>query len=172
MRKREIKITCKGAGSLPTKGKSNAGRKLFDGKNEEKVIQKLEWAFLRGATDEEACNYAGISKTAFYNYQEAHSEFLERKEILKSDLKFKARLCVYNTLRKGKDSDFALRVLERIAKGEFSTRSELTGANGKPLFEVTEDQARKMAINTLAAIEERKKARAALRKKNDDDAKD
>jgi len=47
------------------------------------VIRKLEEAFISGATDLEACFYAGISKTPFYEYQAAHPEFQERKEGLK-----------------------------------------------------------------------------------------
>lgn len=49
----------------------------------EEVLRKLEEAFLDAFTDEMACLYAGISKTALYEYCEEHKDFAERKEVLK-----------------------------------------------------------------------------------------
>lgn len=67
----------------PQKGRKNAGRKLFDGKDEKIVIMKLEQAFAIGATDEEACFYADISEGGLYSYQKKHPEFLKKKDRLK-----------------------------------------------------------------------------------------
>jgi len=47
------------------------------------VLRKLEDAFAFCYTDEEACLYAGIGKTALYEYQKDHPEFTERKETLR-----------------------------------------------------------------------------------------
>lgn len=47
------------------------------------VLQKLEDAFMFCFTDLEACLYAGISKSAFYEYQKQNPEFKERKEALR-----------------------------------------------------------------------------------------
>lgn len=47
------------------------------------VLSKLEDAFMFCFTDEEACLYAGISTTAFYNYQLENPEFKERKKALR-----------------------------------------------------------------------------------------
>lgn len=66
--------------------KSGAGRKLFDGKSEEVVLQKLEEAFGWGCLDEEACLYADISPRALYDYQEKNPQFLQRKQLLKEKI--------------------------------------------------------------------------------------
>lgn len=76
----------------------HAGRKQFDGKNKDFIIQKLEQAFSLGCTDEEAYIYAGISKSAFYAYQHKHPEFLERKHILQQGLILQARQTLVKAL--------------------------------------------------------------------------
>lgn len=55
------------------------------------VLRKLEDAFAYCYTDEEACLYAGISTTAFYEYQEKHPEFAERKQLLRKTPNLKAK---------------------------------------------------------------------------------
>lgn len=42
-------------------------------------------------TDEEACLYAGVSTAAFYEYQEKHPEFAERKQLLRKTPNLKAK---------------------------------------------------------------------------------
>lgn len=100
------------------------------------TIHKLEEVFALGGSDLEACFYAGISKSALYNYQKDNPDFVERKEALKEQPILKARRSVL----KGIDTDpeLALKFLERKNKAEFSLRSELTGAEGKPLIVVGE----------------------------------
>lgn len=94
------------------------------------IISKLEEVFSIGGTDNEACFYADIGKTTLYNYQQAHPEFVERKEALKQRPVLKAR----QTIIKGLDNDDNARwFLERKMKSEFASRSEVTGANGKDL---------------------------------------
>ncbi len=97
----------------------------------EEVIQQLEAAFLLGCTDLEACLKAGISKSTLYNYQNEYPEFLERKELLKKNPTYRARVCVYQSLRL--DPELALKYLERKEKNEFSPRIESTGPEGAPL---------------------------------------
>ena len=98
----------------------------------DEVIRKLEEAFAVGATDLEACFYAGISKTAFYNYQEDNPEFKERKEGLKNQLGLIAKNNLARSIKGGNDAD-AKWYLERKRKDEFSLRQETTGAGGEPL---------------------------------------
>ena len=90
----------------------------------EEVIQKLEYAFMRGLTDLEACLYANISKSTLYNYCEENPEFLERKEELKQHPTAKARLNVTEAIEKG-DEDLSKWWLERKARDEFSTKQEV-----------------------------------------------
>lgn len=95
------------------------------------TLDKLETAFAYGCTDAEACFFAGISQALLYIYQNAHPEFLERKDRLKQSPFFKARKSVIDGLA---DPELALKFLERKKKDEFALRTEHTGENGKPLF--------------------------------------
>lgn len=96
------------------------------------TISKLEQAFSLGCTDMEACFFANIGKSALYNYQKEHPEFVERKEALKEKMIFAARTVIANSLA-AQDKDTAKWLLERKRKQEFSTRIENTGADGEPL---------------------------------------
>lgn len=96
------------------------------------TIAKLEQAFSLGCTDMEACFFANIGKSALYNYQKDHPEFVERKEALKEKMIFAARTVIANSLAEN-DKDTAKWLLERKRKQEFSTRIENTGADGEPL---------------------------------------
>lgn len=90
----------------------------------EEVLQKLEYAFLRGLTDVEACLLADIATSTLYNYCNDNPGFLERKEELKKHPTAKAKLNVYEALE-SKDVDVSKWYLERRAKDEFSTKQEV-----------------------------------------------
>ena len=85
-------------------------------------IAKLEQAFSLGATDVEACFYAGIGKTTLYEYQEKHPEFAERKAAFKEKLDLKARQVVASAMEDG-DKQTAQWYLERKKKDEFSIKT-------------------------------------------------
>lgn len=87
------------------------------------IIAKLEQAFSMGCSDLEACFYADIGKTTLYNYQNAHPEFVDRKERLKERMIFKARTVIADALN-NKDENTARWYLERKRKDEFSTKQE------------------------------------------------
>lgn len=87
----------------------------------EEVIKKLEQVFSLGGTDLEACFYADISHQTLYNYQNAHPEFVERKNALKEQPILKARQTVVKSLD---DVQNAQWYLERKAKKEFAQRTE------------------------------------------------
>jgi len=93
------------------------------------VLRKLEEAFALGCSDVEACFFAGLPKSTFYDYQQVHPEFSERKEVLKSRPVLLARQSVLRGLQE--DATLALRFLERVKKDEFSLRQEITGKNGE-----------------------------------------
>ena len=95
------------------------------------LVEKLEYAFSIGCTDEEACFYADINKATLYNYQDKHPEFIDRKNALKTRPVFLARESVIKGFRG--DPSHALRFLERKVKGEFSLRTEMTGKDGADL---------------------------------------
>lgn len=106
------------------------------------VLAKLEEVFAIGGTDLEAIFYADISKDAFYDYQKLHPEFAERKELLREKPVLKARQTVIKALDNPSDAEW---YLERKRKKEFSTRSEVTGADGTPIFN-EETRAKSKAI--------------------------
>ena len=92
----------------------------------EEVLQKLEFAFMRGLTDVEACLYADIATSTLYNYGKENPEFLERKEELKKHPTAQAKLNVYEAIE-NKDVDVSKWYLERKAKDEFSTKQTIDG---------------------------------------------
>lgn len=97
----------------------------------EEVLRLLREAFEWGCSDIEACLHANIGKTALYDYQLRNPEYAEYKEKLKKSPTIKARRTVVNSL--DTDTDMAMKYLERKEKGEFSPRSEHTGADGKDM---------------------------------------
>jgi len=76
----------------------------------DEVVKLLEDAFKLDAPITEACQYAGISRTAYYDYINAHPEFLDRLERLKSMTRFKIRGKVIS--RALKDANFGLNYLK------------------------------------------------------------
>jgi len=99
------------------------------------IITKLEQAFSLGASDLEACFYAGIGKTTLYEYQNKNPDYAERKAALKDKLVLKARTVLAKAMEDG-DKQTAQWYLERKKKDEFSQRQEQTGADGMPLKHV------------------------------------
>ncbi len=83
------------------------------------TIAKLEQAFGYGASDSEACFYAGISKDALYDYCRVHPEFSHRKEALKERPILKARQTIIDSLN---NPEYAKWYLERKRANEFSTK--------------------------------------------------
>lgn len=96
------------------------GKKLPTGRPSSltpETIQKLEEVFSIGASDLEACFYAGISSTTLYNFQQAHPEFLERKKMLKEKPVLKARETVIKNLG---NTAVAQWYLEKKKRSEFA----------------------------------------------------
>lgn len=106
----------------------------------EKVLEDLRKAFMVGATDRQACAYAGISAGTLYNYQVQYPEYLEQKENWKDHPIMKARATVYGKLG---EIETAKWFLERKAKDEFSPRGELTGPGGERLLPALFDKIEK-----------------------------
>ena len=96
------------------------------------VVEKLEWAFRRGFTDEEASFHAEIDKQTLYNYCHANPNFSTRKEILKRSLIIKSKELLAESIEGG-DINNGKWLLERKAKDEYSLRQETTGKDGKDL---------------------------------------
>lgn len=91
--------------------------------NDEK-LKKLREAFMMGCTDDEACLYAEIEPRTFYNFQKWNEEFIQQKEHWKNNPILKARKVVFDKIEAG-DENTAKWYLERKAKQEFSTKTEI-----------------------------------------------
>jgi len=91
-----------------------------------KAVQQLEEAFALGCTDGEACLYAGISKSTFFNYQRENPKFLDKKELLKQRPVLLARQSVIDGLEG--NPELALKFLERKRRDEFGPPSATQAA--------------------------------------------
>lgn len=87
------------------------------------AIKKLEEAFALDCSIPEACFYADISKTTYYNWLEKDPELVDRFAALRERPVLLARTTVVWAIQK--DADLALKYLERKRKNEFSTKSEV-----------------------------------------------
>lgn len=89
-----------------------------------KKLEKLEEAFKLGCTNREACFYADVAESTFYDFLKEHPEFSDKISMWKDYEKIQARYVVHKALEKG-DRDIAKWYLERKAKDEFSTKQEI-----------------------------------------------
>ena len=90
----------------------------------EAVLQKLEYGFMKGLTDEQCCGYADISPSTLYNYCNENPEFMERKEQLKNKPSVRAKLNIVDAIEEG-NAELSKWWLERKEKSEFSTKQEI-----------------------------------------------
>lgn len=86
-------------------------------------LDKLEEAFKLGCTNREACFYADVAESTFYDFLKEYPEYSDKIAMWKDYEKIKARYVVHKALEKG-DRDMAKWYLERKAKDEFSTKQE------------------------------------------------
>lgn len=111
----------------------------------EDTLNKLTFAFARGLSDREACNFADISQQTLYNYCNANPAFLEQKELLKEKPKMKAKLNISEAIDEG-DIELSKWYLERKAKDEFSTKQDigLSGAVNNPFEGLSTEELKKL----------------------------
>jgi len=77
------------------------GRPLFNGKNSEQVVSKLEYAFSIDCTVKEACIYAGISTSSYYRFLNVEPEYRDRFELLRHTLPIKVKQTIANEIFAG-----------------------------------------------------------------------
>ena len=99
------------------------------------TLAKLRSAFAVGATDAQACFYAGIDESTFYRYCDKNPDFRNETERLKENPVLKAKTNIVQEIQNG-NIDVAKWYLERRARQEFATRRELGNSDGVP-FELT-----------------------------------
>ena len=103
--------------------KNNEGRPLFNGKDYNEVILKLEQVWGIGGSDAEAALFAGISKTSLCEFLKANPPVAERKEELKNTPILAARQEVVKGIRS--NPEFSLKFLERRKSDEFAPRQKI-----------------------------------------------
>lgn len=82
----------------------------------------------------QACRYARIDRTTYYNWCDADEGFLNKMEAAQDFATINAKRVIAEAIAAG-DVSAAKWWAERKAKDEFATRSEHTGADGAELFE-------------------------------------
>lgn len=111
------------------------------------VIEKLEWCFAKGFTDQQASDYVAIDITTLYEHCRNYPEFSHKKEALKSHLIIRSKLLLAESIENGNTTDGKW-LLERKAKDEYSLRQETTGKDGEAIKQeitITQEEIRKMA---------------------------
>ncbi len=94
------------------------------------TIAKLEEGFMLGFTDKEACLFAGIAPTTLYDFCQANKEFAERKELLKEQIKMRAKHNIAKAINEG-EKPLSQWYLERRDR-DFKTKTDIT-SDEKPL---------------------------------------
>jgi len=92
---------------------------------DETVLQKLEEAFLNGASDRQAVFLANISEGTLYNYIKDNPEFGERKELLKQQTAYRAKQVIKEAIEVKNDKETAKWYLERKDK-DFKPKNDIT----------------------------------------------
>jgi len=114
------------------------------------VIGKLEQVFSMDGTVLEACAYADISKDSYYDYVKLNPDFSDRVEALRQKPVLKARQTVMKNLSESYSN--AMDYLSRKAKKEFSTRTEVTGAEGAPIISTLTDEEKEKLLKLIKPV--------------------
>lgn len=94
------------------------------------VLEKLEYAFTVGATNEQACDYADINAATLYRYKAGNDELCEKIEHWKHRTKFRAKVNVSKAIGEG-DLDVSKWYLEKTDDAfKPKMRQEVTGKDG------------------------------------------
>ncbi len=110
----------------------------------DEVIRKLEEAFALDCTTEEACFYADIARSTYYDNVKLRPDLSDRFEELKQRPFLKAR----QTIIKNLDiPEHAKWYMERKKKKEFAQRQETTGAEGGAIVFLPQELMDKHELN-------------------------
>ena len=116
----------------------------------EATVQKLEQAFQIDATVPEACAYAGVSKSTYYNWLKDIQGFAGRMEAAKQLFFMKAKKAVVMGIEKN-DGRLALDVLKSRQRDRYVERKELSAVIPTTLDELTAEERR--IDDEIAALE-------------------
>lgn len=97
-----------------------------------KNLEKLEEAFKIGCNNREACFYADVAESTFYDFLKEYPEYSDKIDMWKSYEKIKARMVVHNALDRN-DKEMAKWYLERKAKDEFSIKQNVENSGAQTI---------------------------------------
>ena len=120
------------------------GRKQWDGKPYDIVLQKLEQAWAMGCPDVEAAAYADVSHAALSDFLKRNPTIADRKARLLQKPFLAARNAILKKISDG-DGDLALRYMERKKKQEFSTLQQVELSEQGQYKELTDEQLAQIA---------------------------
>lgn len=89
------------------------------------VLAKLESAFKVGATDQQACGFAGISVDTLYRFERKFEDFRKLKDTWKQDIVLQSRMVVAEAITKQKSVPDAWSMLRAKEKGEFAEQRNI-----------------------------------------------
>ncbi len=93
------------------------------------TLRKLQMAFLVDCTNAEACSYAGIGTTAFYDFQKKYPEFAELKAKWKGTYIMAARMNIAKEVIKKKSIDDSWKVLRAKRRNEYAEKHIVENEN-------------------------------------------
>lgn len=114
----------------------------------DEAIRKIEEVAALDGSVAEMAYYAGIHPDTIYAHMKSNQDFSDRINALRERPVLKARQTIVKSLENPHDAQW---YLERKRKKEFSQRSEVTGADGEPLFDDATRNKAKEAISIFLA---------------------
>lgn len=129
---------------LDKDGKPKKGRGGRPPIDRTKALRYLVEAFKLDATDEEACSYAGVSESWYYDEMKKKDEFSEQIHRAQRYPFLVAKGSVVGAMETG-DNITGLKYLERRQKKLYSPRVEVTGEDGDAVQINLMSEARKRA---------------------------
>lgn len=111
------------------------------------VIKRLEEAFMYGFSDNQACVYASVSRTAFYRFLSKNEPIRDRFKALKRHVRLQARFNVAKAIEAG-DLEVSRWYLER-RDPEFSMKKRVGVVEAPPL---TEEEVTAQLIKLIESV--------------------
>lgn len=130
----------KAKGTKAKKAGPKHEKTLDDGINFSPAIEdKIREALQKGLTRDQACDFANISRSLFYDILAKNKEkypegerLVDKIEQWETALNIQAKFNISDKIEKG-DVETSKWLLERKEKEAYSTRTEQTGKDGEPL---------------------------------------
>lgn len=116
-------------------------------KIKDEELRKLETAFKMGCNNSEACVYAEVPESTFYDYIKANPDFSDKMKRWKLNPILKAKHTLYQNLDDIKTAQW---YLERKRKDEFSTAQEILNTNAN--LEITNEKVIEKVMNKLKEL--------------------